>query len=138
LRFKLCISRREDVADSSGGKRFRFAVVDLDRAKDYPLNFVCMLPLRVSFDERKACIFSGVFGDRSLEMAKKLLVDALKVEADSDVKAEIERRLKLLEPESLIKKICVSCGKTFQADPKKRSNQRFCEDCIKRKFGSRE
>jgi hypothetical protein len=46
LRFKLCISRREDVADSSGGKRFRFAVVDLDRAKDYPLNFVCMLPLR--------------------------------------------------------------------------------------------
>jgi hypothetical protein len=107
--------RREDVADCSVGKRFRFAVVDLDRAKDFPLNFVCMLPLRVSLDERKACIFSGVFGDRSLEMAKKLLVDALKVEADSDVKAEIGRRLKLLEPDSLIKEDMCVLWKNFSS-----------------------
>ena len=50
LRFKLRISRREDGADYSGGKRFRLAVVDLDRAKDYPLNFVCMLPMKIDAD----------------------------------------------------------------------------------------
>jgi hypothetical protein len=138
LRFKLCISRREDVADSSGGKRFRFAVVDLDRAKDYPLNFVCMLPLRIDPCKEERSVFVRVFGDKSLEVAKQLLVDALKVEDDSDVKVEIERRLKLLDPESACEKICVSCGKTFQADPtKKKSKQRFCEACLRRRFGDR-
>jgi hypothetical protein len=137
LRFTLRISRCENGVDYSGGKRFRLAVVDLDRAKDYPLNFVCMLPLRIDPCKREVSAFVRFFGDKSLELAKELLVDALKAEDDSDVKVEIERRLKLLDPESACEKTCVSCGKIFQADPKKKSKQRFCEACLRRRFGDR-
>lgn len=137
MKVRLHISRRDDSEDYSGEKRFRFAVVDLDRAKDYPLNFVCMLPLRLGSSESKASIFGRVFGDKSLELAKKLLVDALEAEDNSDVKAEIERRLKLLEPKPDVEKRCLACGKIFQAHPRKGLKQKYCTECLKKKFGSR-
>ena len=137
MRFRLHVSRLDDARDYSGGKRFRLAVVDLDRTKDYPLNFVCMLPLRIGSDGKEPNVFTRVFGDKSLEVAKKLLVDALEAEDDSDVKAEIEMRLKLLEPKPVCEKACVSCGKLFQAEPRKGFKQKFCPECFKKKFAGR-
>jgi len=137
VRLRLRISKCENAADYSGGKRFRFAVIDLDRAKDYPANFVCMLPMHISSDGKVSNIFMRVFGDKSLEVAKKLLADALKKEADSDVKGEIERRLKLLEPRPLSEAVCVSCGKRFQKKPGRRFKQRFCQECLRKRFAGR-
>ena len=70
-------------------------------------------------------------------MAKKLLSDALKSEADEDVKAEIMWRMKLLDRESVEEKNCVGCGMVFQVGPKKKLRQRFCENCLRKKFGGR-
>lgn len=137
MRFRLHVSRHDDAGDYSGGKRFRFAVVDLDRAKDYPLNFVCMLPLRISSYGKEPNTFMRFFGNKSLEVAKKLLVDALEEEDDSDVKGEIERRLKLLEPKPVCEKVCVSCRKLFRAEPRKGFKQKFCPECLKKKFAGR-
>ena len=63
MRLRLRISRLDDVADYSGGKRFRFAVVDLDKGKDYPVNFVCMLLLQIKPEGKSASIFGG-FSER--------------------------------------------------------------------------
>jgi hypothetical protein len=38
-----------------------------------------------------------IFGDKSVEQAMALLTGALETESDPEVKAEISRRLKLLE-----------------------------------------
>jgi hypothetical protein len=126
----------DDLRDYSDGKRFRFAVVDLDKARKYPLNFVCLLPTRLDPGQAKGSKFSEVFGDQSADVAKKLLAEALKREDDVDVKSEIERRLRIFEPDRFMEKKCVSCGRVFQADSKKRFKQKLCEDCIKRKIGS--
>ena len=138
MRVQLYILKYDKATDYSGGKHLRFTVVNLDRAKDYPLNFVCTLPIRLSRNEKKLTTFEEIFGKSSLEVAKKLLTDALKSEGDAESRGEIERRLKLLEPESTREKKCTSCGKTFRTDPKKKFSQRFCEDCVRKKFGSRE
>ena len=138
MRLRLQISRHDGTDDYSVGARFRFAVVDWDKAETYPLNFVCMLPLRVGSKENKPSVFASVFGSQGLECAKGLLTEALKSEDDPDIRKEIERRLKLLEPEPVCNKICVSCGKSFQVDSSKRFKQRFCQDCVKKKFGSRD
>jgi hypothetical protein len=137
LRLRLRIVKCENVADYSGGRRFRFAVVDLDKGKDYPMNFVCMLPMQIGSEGKETSIFTRAFGVKSVEMAKKLLVDALEAEADSDVKGEIERRLRLLEPKPFCEKACVSCGKLFQAKPRKGVRQRFCPECFRKKFAGR-
>jgi hypothetical protein len=137
LRLRLRISKCENVADYSGGRRFRFAIVDLDKGKDYPVNFVCMLPMQIGSEGKGTNIFTRALGVKSVEMAKKLLVDALKASADSDVKGEIKRRLKLLEPKPFCEKACVSCGKLFQAEPRKRFRQKFCPECFRKKFGNR-
>jgi hypothetical protein len=137
LRLKLRISEFDNVADYSGGKRFRFAVVDLDRGRDYPLNFVCLLPLNIKPEVKSVSIFRKVFGEESLPVAKSLLADALKREDEAEVRGEIERRLKLLEPKPVFEKTCVSCGKTFQAVSRKGFKQRFCPACLKKRFGDR-
>ncbi len=123
--------------DFPSGKRISFAVVDLDKSGNYPMNFVCMLPLHVALKGNMDNVFVKVFGEKRLQMAEALLTKALNREEDLEVKAEIERRVKLLDPESANAKICVSCGKTFQVSTKKRFKQRFCENCVRRKFGGR-
>jgi len=97
MRVGLLLCRYDGAEDYSVGRRFRFAVVDLDKGKKYPLNFVCMLPTKIDADGKSQSVFLQIFGDKSLEQARALLTGALETESDSEVKAEIERRLKLLD-----------------------------------------
>lgn len=124
------------MTSSRSGKDFRFAIVDLDKANEYPLNFVCRLPVNLNGIKSENSKFSQIFGRNNMEIAKKLLIEALEDEDDDDLKREVERRLKLLEPNIMHKKMCISCGKIFQVEHKKRSTQRFCENCLKRKFSN--
>jgi hypothetical protein len=97
MRVGLLLCRYENAEDYSVGRRFRFAVVDLDKGKNYPLNFVCMLPMKIEAAGKSQSVFLQIFGDESVEQARVLLTGALETESDSEVRAEIERRLKLLE-----------------------------------------
>src|SRR3989304_7311899 len=97
MKLSLLVCRIDNVKDYSVSKRFRFAVVDLDKSKSYPSNFVCMLPMKIDADGKSQSVFLQIFGDKSVEQARALLTGALETESDSEVKAEIERRLKLLE-----------------------------------------
>jgi hypothetical protein len=97
MRVGLLVCKYDDAQDYSVGRRFRFAVVDLDKGKNYPLNFVCMLPTNINVNGKSQSVFLQIFRDKSLEQARALLTKALETESDSEVKAEISRRLKLLE-----------------------------------------
>jgi len=138
MRASLHIFKHDNLKDYSTGKRIRFAVVDLERASDYPANFVCMLPLRVSADGKAPSVFVKMFGEKSLELAKKLLNGALRKEDDSEIKAEIERRLKQLEPQPLNQRPCRGCGKLFEAQSKRGFRHRYCPECERKKYGQRE
>ena len=81
--------------------------------------------------------FVKLFGDKSLDQAKALLKAAFEREDDSEVKAEIERRLKLLEPERANHIKCSSCGKLFQPRRVRKFKNNFCEECMKKRFGNR-
>ena len=132
MKLSLLVCRNDDVEDYSLGKRFRFAVVDLDKGKDYPVNFVCMLPMQPNSSGKGLSVFVGIFGDRSLEQARALLTGALLTEDDSEVKAEIERRLKLLDAKPLSQIECSSCGKFFQPRRIRRFKKNFCPECMKK------
>ncbi len=93
---RLLISKRRDL----NAIRVDLVVVDLNKSIDYPGNFVCRLPVLKRLPGKINSFsspFLRIFGDRSLEVAKTLLTDALQEEDDMDVKAEIKLRLKLLE-----------------------------------------
>ena len=120
-------------------KIYRFAVVDFSRSNSYPANFVCMLPTKV--DQRKgkvANVFGTLFGDRSLDFAMDLLNGALKSERDLEVKTEITRRLKLIDPKQaeLIK--CIGCSKTFRPRKIRKYKQNLCPECLKKRFAARQ
>ncbi|MBN2236646.1 MAG: hypothetical protein JW729_03750 [Bacteroidales bacterium] len=81
----------------SGKNHIRFAVVDLDRSKEYPVNFVCILPKQIKENSGKHTQFERKFGDDSLDLAEKLLNHSLKAENDWEVKEEIRQRLEVLK-----------------------------------------
>jgi hypothetical protein len=74
--------------------RIQLVVVDLDKSKRYPLNFVCVLPRYFRILEKRSSKFAKLFGEKSLCMAKKLLVDAWHSEDDLEIKAVINKRIK--------------------------------------------
>jgi hypothetical protein len=135
LDLELHIIKRDNLEDYSNWHSFCFAVIDLSRSESYPSNFVCVLPVQIR-ENKNASDFENLFGEKAVEQAKVLLTAALKSADDSEIRVEIERRLKLLEPTKKIK--CCSCGKMFLPRRIRRFRNNFCESCIKKKFGSRE
>ena len=121
--------------DYSQGHYIRFAVIDLEKSKSYPANYVCMLPQQPRANSKAHNVFSDLFGSDSLELAKRLLTKALKAESDSEIKAEIKRRLKLLEPKPAIQVKCCVCGKLFEPE-RRRFKQKVCQKCTQKKYVS--
>jgi len=95
-----------------------------------------MLPVKLGAVKSNS-VFLQVFKDKSLEQAKALLKAAWESEDDSEVKAEIERRLLLLEPKGVNQIKCSGCGKLFQPRRIRKFKNNYCEECMKKKFGSR-
>jgi formylmethanofuran dehydrogenase subunit E len=137
LKFKLQIFTQDNLEGNNVSRHYRFAVVDSDKAKSYPSNFICMLPSQISVDQKKNNVFSKIFGDKSEEQAKTLLTHALQNENDMEIKNEIERRLKLLDPKTVNQIKCSSCGKLFQPRRIKRFKRNYCQDCMNKNYGNR-
>lgn len=98
---------------------------------------MCMLPVHIGKSKNKN-IYEEIFVEKSTEQAKVLLADALKEVKDSEIRAEIDRRIKLLEPKNVYEIKCNGCGKLFLPRRVRRFKNNFCEICMKKKFGSRE
>jgi hypothetical protein len=96
MNLKLRITKHYSSDSYIKPKHIRFAIIDLDRSPDYPINFVCNLPKSIKLNERQPSNFSKTFGDKKVEVAKKLLNDALQNEDDLEIKEEIEARLRNL------------------------------------------
>jgi hypothetical protein len=69
-------------------------VVDLDKSKRYPLNFVCVLPRYLRVLEKRSSNFAKIFGEKSLCIAKKLLVEARHREEDPQIQKVITKRIR--------------------------------------------
>ncbi len=79
--------------------RVQLVVIDLDRGKRYPLNFVCVLPRYFRILEKRSSKFAKLFGNRSLPVAKKLLEEAAHHEEDPEVQTVIKKRIKAINDE---------------------------------------
>ncbi len=75
-------------------ERVQLVVVDLDRGKRYPLNFVCVLPRYFRILEKRSSKFAKLFGTKSLPTARQLLVDASHQEEDPEIKTVLKKRIR--------------------------------------------
>jgi hypothetical protein len=127
MKLELSILKRI-VSRASGLKgEYIFSVVDFDKAENYPMNFVCLLPKNLQTESNPNRTFLKIFGKESNRVAVELLTKALKSESDVGVRGEIEKRLKALEPKPTTK--CATCGCVFE--PRKYGHflQRVCRKC---------
>ena len=135
MNLRLYVSKKDYARDYSQRGYIRFAVIDLDKSKKYPANYVCMLPMQPSINGKVKNIFSELFGKDSLELAKTLLTKALKAESDVEIKTEIERRLELLKPKQPIQVKCRICGNSFE--PRGWNIKRkICQECRQKTYNN--
>jgi hypothetical protein len=80
----------------------QLVVVDLDKSKRYPLNFVCVLPQYLRLLEKRSSNFAKIFGGKSIPVAKNLLVEAKHREEDPDIQKVISKRMKAIDSEQNI------------------------------------
>ena len=91
------IFKKKNNGCNSGHTVIHCIIVDSDIPKGYPANFLCVLPLRKGLIDDQRSRFSEIFGDKKVEIAKRLLIESLEIETDSKIKAEIKRRLRLID-----------------------------------------
>jgi len=132
LTFELIIFKGDYGRGYHARNHLRFAVVDLNNSEGYPLNFVSMLPMRIGSEGKVPSKFTKFFGNKSLKIARGLLTESLKKEHGSEIKAEIGRRLNLLEPNPVIHIKCRVCKKFFQTQKERARKQKICSECMKR------
>ena len=133
MTFELRIFEGEYAKGLHAWNHLRFAVVDLNKSKSYPENFVSMLPMRIDSNGKLSSVFTNFFGKKSLKIARGLLTESLKKEHGSEIKAEIARRLKLLDPSPVIHIKCRVCKKFFQTQKERALKQKICSECLKRR-----
>jgi hypothetical protein len=97
LKLRLSIFKRKELKDCPRRYYIRFAVVDIERSRGYPTNFVCILPKNIKRKKGYQTRFERKFKESSVKLAKKLLKHSLKAEEDWKVKQEIRERLELLK-----------------------------------------
>ncbi len=127
MKLELSVSKKMSNTVSGPIQEVLLTVVDLDKSKSYPMNFVCMLPRSFGPKKGEPTKFVKIYGEDSTTIATKLLNKALKKETDPEVRADIEKRLKSLAPKPTVK--CPVCGCEFT--PKRYGNlmQRICNGC---------
>ncbi len=130
MKLKLLITKREITHHNTITKtKYLFAVIDLDRSKQYPQNFVSVLPKSIKVKAKPSNIFEGLFGKDSLEMANQLLKKALRTRPDSETTKAIRERLKLLDPQLHNTTKCQNCGKSIKQTKRKYRPYKFCFEC---------
>ena len=78
-------------------ERVQLVVVDLDKSRRYPLNFVCVLPRYFRLLEKRSSKFAKLFGEKTFCTAKNLLVEASHQEGDPEIQAVISKRIKEID-----------------------------------------
>lgn len=130
LRLRITIKETKEYTKT----QYRFAIIDLDKSKQYPQNFVCMLPKNIKLKTKPTNIFEGLFGKDSINVAKSLLEKALRSRPDAKTTKAIRERLKLLIPKKSKQAKCQKCGKLFEQKNRRFRTYKLCYDCYRGKY----
>ena len=132
--FGLQVFKFETVTKNSGSASV-LPWVDCSKANKNPANFVCMLPLKIELIKGKSLnTFGELFGEKSSDFAVELLKKALLTERDAEIKAELEKRLKILDPKQTIRIVCCGCKKSFEISKRKKYKHPLCDECAQKRF----
>lgn len=134
MKLGLHISKNYNMKSYANGRHIGFAVVDLDKSGEYPANYLCILPRIINPKVSQQSKFSKLFGEKSKEIAKNLLTQALDGEEDLEVRKEIRNRLKRLDPKKGTKTFCSNCGKAFEQNLRKFRRHKLCRECYQQKY----
>ena len=109
-----------------------FAVIDLDKERKYPQNFVSMLPKRIKATKKPTNVFEGLFGDESIKIARHLLEEALETRPSPKTTIAIRERLKLLDPKLNNRTKCQNCGASIGQSKHRYRPYKFCYNCYRK------
>ena len=130
MNLQLLITKKEYTHYNSRTRtKHLFAVIDLDESKQYPQNFVSVLPLHIRAIVKPSNVFERLFGNKSLEIANQLLNKALESRPDSETAKAIRDRIELLATQQNNTAQCQNCGNIIKQSKKRVRPYKFCYEC---------
>lgn len=132
MKLRLRIIKKE--THNHNRSQYRFAVIDLEKSKQYPQNFVCILPKTIKIQPKPANNFESIFGNESKEVAIQLLKKTLRKRPDVTIRKAIRERLKQLTNQPIIKGKCETCGRPFETNKKRCRKYKLCQECYRKKY----
>ena len=135
MKLKLRITKKETKDYTK--PQYRIAIIDLDKSKRYPQNFVCMLPKSIKLKAKPSNIFEGLFGKDSIEVAKKLLEKTLKTRPNPETTKAIRERLNRIDPKPTNKTKCQKCGKPIKQYKRRFRTYKFCYECHSKQYATK-
>jgi hypothetical protein len=99
--YKIQVCRPFENGDWKG--IYRFMVINPNDQRGYPANYICLLPQKIYDSGKPLSVFVRKFGDNSLEVAVRLVQEAILFEKENQVKVALEKRLKSLTNDSTVK-----------------------------------
>jgi hypothetical protein len=137
MKLSLHITKNYNVKDYTKPGYIRIAVIDKDISKQYPSNYVCILPRTINPNARIPNKFQKKYGDKSPELMKKLIKQALDIVEDQDIKKELLARLKILNPKPKNLAKCNICGKEFKPRRYDYRLRKTCYSCLNKSRSSK-
>ena len=134
MNLSLHIEKNYNIKDYLKSSHIRLAVIDLDKSKDYPANFVCILPRTNNPNAKTQNKFQEKYGSKSQKIIKKLLEQALKTADDQNIKKELLARLKLIDPKPKNMVKCNVCGEDFKSRTFRYGKQKTCYECKTKRY----
>ena len=132
MNLELRITKHYALRSFTNWPKIRFAVLDKDKASRYPENFICLLPKQINPKLKQKHRFIELFGNESPTIAQNLLNKALDSTEDPEVREEIRRRLKKIEPRSIFQVKCKLCGLYFTPRSIHYNSPEICLECKQR------
>jgi len=134
MKLALHITKNYNIKDYIKPAYIRIAVIDKNISKEYPANFVCILPKTINLNAKTPNKFQEKYGTQSKEIIKKLIDHALKTADDQDIKKELLKRLKILNPKPKNMVKCNACGQEFKSKTFRYGKQKTCYECKTKRY----
>ena len=134
LNLSLHITKNYNIKDYIKPAYIRIAVIDKNISKEYPANFVCILPKTINLKAKTPNKFQEKYKDKSQEIIKNLINQELKTTDDQDIKRELLARLKLIDPKPKNMVKCNICGKEYKTRKCRYGTQKTCYECKAKRY----
>ena len=134
MNLKLHITKNYNIKDYNKPDHIKIAVIDTDISKGTQQTLYACCQKHLIQTQKHQTSFKKSMETKAKKLIKKLLDQALKTADDQNIKKELLKRLKLLNPKPKNMVKCNMCGEEVKSKTFRYGKQKTCYECKTKRY----